>query len=693
MKVKRAFQISFRPTRTSLFALPFLLSTGCILDIPLQPGMSTATIGSFPSSPGNSATGNGTGATTDQSSDLLSVVIRADSNRDGRIDLRGESDEKNKTVLSREKGALFLANLDDDSGRCKSSSTPQSCNDASDEQVNGDQDAKDLARVKTLPISVSDRAKATLTLNSNKTDAVRIFIESAPGVFSVLKPGQEFDATQIRKGLTFAIEGKEHLLDAKTWDGKITLRYEVIDQDRKGADQVALRIAPLLSHTHAEAIQSVIAAPLATDPNTKTFRRDLEAAVNAAKLPSPPRYLNVAKDEWAQDWVEPFYASMPGPSGPISMHVLIASDQSRNNAYTQLYTLLGPDVGVSRLSQSTDQFIPGRDETFTSFGNLETIPPHPGYPAGRQIVGGTLDKKKGPSAKTMAFLQAQGVQDPIWLDSSWLTVGHVDEFVAFVPTPKSKLGFKIAIIDPNAAVELLKKAKTEGHGAIKLISYKATTDEEKKASGEKAKFEVTIDQFLADRAKLKAQSQAAEHIEANLKILQEKTGVPDADVLRIPGLFREEENLDDELGGLGRAPEKERTMIDELSALRQAHPQIANRYSRLLAALPVHKQVAFFRAKTSARPRSRSGQSSVFIASVPGAINMIVSPTGQVIAPKQFGPVINGKDIFEQSVSKRFMDAGITAHFVDEYVTYHLKGGEVHCGSNTIRKPRSTWWK
>lgn len=37
------------------------------------------------------------------------------------------------------------------------------------------------------------------------------------------------------------------------------------------------------------------------------------------------------------------------------------------------------------------------------------------------------------------FLWAQKVQEPIALFSDWLVVGHVDEFMTFVPAPDRKV--------------------------------------------------------------------------------------------------------------------------------------------------------------------------------------------------------------------------------------------------------------
>lgn len=39
------------------------------------------------------------------------------------------------------------------------------------------------------------------------------------------------------------------------------------------------------------------------------------------------------------------------------------------------------------------------------------------------------------------FLWAQKVQEPIALYSDWLVVGHVDEFMSFVPAPDRKVHF------------------------------------------------------------------------------------------------------------------------------------------------------------------------------------------------------------------------------------------------------------
>src|SRR5688572_536977 len=76
------------------------------------------------------------------------VDLRADVNRDGVVDTAPAStsdDDADEETWSQTRGAVFLANLDDDSKRCfTSNSIPDSsqpnCHDAADDQTNGADD-------------------------------------------------------------------------------------------------------------------------------------------------------------------------------------------------------------------------------------------------------------------------------------------------------------------------------------------------------------------------------------------------------------------------------------------------------------------------------------------------------------------------------------------------------------------------
>ena len=74
----------------------------------------------------------------------------------------------------------------------------------------------------------------------------------------------------------------------------------------------------------------------------------------------------------------------------------------------------------------------------------------------------------------------------------------------------------------------------------------------------------------------------------------------------------------------------------------------------------------------------------------PGLMNLQVI-NNKLYFPRQFGPLdSNGKDIFEQETLKKLPNA----RFVDDWDLYHVNTGEVHCGTATKRKlPDFNWWE
>jgi len=77
-----------------------------------------------------------------------------------------------------------------------------------------------------------------------------------------------------------------------------------------------------------------------------------------------------------------------------------------------------------------------------------------------------------------------------------------------------------------------------------------------------------------------------------------------------------------------------------------------------------------------------------------GTVNMLVV-NRHCIAPKAFGPEVAGVDLFEQSLRARLAALGLTSRFIDDWHEYHVNLGEVHCGTNTLRRPARppTWWQ
>lgn len=97
------------------------------------------------------------------------------------------------------------------------------------------------------------------------------------------------------------------------------------------------------------------------------------------------------------------------------------------------------------------------------------------------------------------FLWAQKVQEPVALFSDWLYVGHIDEFMTFVPAPDRKVnissgkkritgrecckvqfistfcvfvgaqGFRLLLASPDAGYKVFRGLQKDGHGEAKLF--------------------------------------------------------------------------------------------------------------------------------------------------------------------------------------------------------------------------------
>lgn len=560
--------------------------------------------------------------------------LRVDANRDGTVDVLGDSDDAGED----DGKALYLANIDDDSQRCPKPTrdTPDEvlagCNDAADDIVNGAADALDLARVQSVPIDVPAGATGTIAV----TGDVRVFVQVA-GEWQPLTPDTTFDAAALQAGLTLGVEGLQPRSPSTTPTAELTLTVDQAGQTT--SDSATLGLAALVTHNHLQATDSLMVmkpmGPASFRQEQERFNADLARLAAGAGVTD----LKLIRDEfWVQDFVEPMYAVMPGPEGPQTMRVLLRSDQPR--AQWDLYSLRGPDVAVHWLGQATT------GDTVDSFGNLETIPPYPGHPAGRIILGSQRAIGLGhPTERLRTFLGAQQAGlDPLMLNTSFLHVGHVDEFVQFLPADTER-GWRVAIADPRAGLGLLRRAVKSGLGDKKLLRGDLTDigapDPSRQASGEAPpvapgggvvgdEYNPTVRQALRSKKwdLVRHNRRAAKAIRVNLQRIKAATGVTSDEIVRVPVLFTAFKRPDGKPAALG--------------------------------------------------------------ALVPDAVNNIVLGDQLIVATQFTVRTKKGKDLFGSAVRKAYGSAGYDVKYLaDKY--YHFGGGEVHCGTNTLRA-MPVWW-
>ncbi|MBN9160165.1 MAG: protein-arginine deiminase [Myxococcales bacterium] len=561
--------------------------------------------------------------------------LRADANRDGEVRFDDDSDA-NKTAWNAKTGAIFLANIDDDSQRCESSTsdfTIALCNDAQDDVVNGEDDARDLARLKTRPgPQPADATGRVVVATAAARDLVRLFKKTGTGPtdFEVITDDTECSREELEAGIELGIEAKDIVRDPAEWDGYVDVELTVSSQE-KGVftDTVRMRVAPVMTYHH------LLPAETVWIPNTLTqgqeaMHGDLAAASRAAGL-GEPQGLSV-NDQWAQDFFEPAYMTMPGPGH--SQHVMRVNYRSANifnpkkketplrPAGRVVFALRGKDVaGVQQFDLANSRI---EMDTLNSFGNFETVPPYKKdgvfYPFGRVLRGSTDSWHVDRAFATM--VDAQGQQPQIEIDTSWLFVGHVDETISFVRAPSPR-GWALLANDARLSMKMLANASRAGHGNVPMFIGYSWIDVD---TGEASPAEVTIDQVLADREVMQASAEAAAEVDAQLAILKKEIGLTDEEIIKVPFL----------------------------------HTYHAG------------KSVAY----------------------QPGMVNGVYLSDTRFAAPDPHGPRIDGVDIFKAAFEESLGNIGINVNWVEDWDAYHRIFGEVHCGSNTTRRvPEARWWE
>jgi len=137
------------------------------------------------------------------------IDLRADTNRDGEVSFATDADDVGEDTWADDHGAIFLANIDDDTKRCPNNVDDlalAACNDAADEIVNGPDDALDLARLKTKPWFLAPNGAAA-TVTWTNAEQVRLFKAKSDGSFEVIASGYRLTSEEIKKGIELAIEG------------------------------------------------------------------------------------------------------------------------------------------------------------------------------------------------------------------------------------------------------------------------------------------------------------------------------------------------------------------------------------------------------------------------------------------------------------------------------------------------------
>ena len=483
-----------------------------------------------------------------------------------------------------------VGNVDDDDGSGQA--------DWADGWVEGDNDIATLVLPSDFVAEVQASDSLELSL-SGDVEAIRVWragtVVLGPDpswqvITSATLPGSAATEPLQVEFADFRVAGNLHLRHLAG-----TTEVDAID--------VPLLSSPLLLANHSQPAEQVWVVNTGDNqPVVQGFQAALGSMVTVVNNP----------DRWVQDELEWGVATAPG------MRLNVAVDSIRDRELDAwVKSLKAPDL------QPITWGVAGTDTTQDKFGNLETsAPPDGQYPLGRIYFGAI--NSVGPNEILQSFLDAQQVQAPLRLDVEWLCIGHVDEYLSFIPDPSSAKGFKLLFADVDAAYAVLESMNP----STSLPRYASSYGYGNVAS-------------LVNDASLRAFNEEiqTDHLDPTLAQLKAELALDDSDVILVPSLFERVSNC-----WYSNAWMEAVSLIPGLVNLTVVNPEGG----------PIH---IFF-----PDPFMRSSVGD------PGSDPIIAA----LVAA---------------------LPSGYELHFLDDWYSYHLASGEVHCGSNVMRTPTPPWWE
>jgi len=357
------------------------------------------------------------------------------------------------------------------------------------------------------------------------TRFARVFVRTtSPDGPRFVQGPAEIDRSEARKrGVVIGIEAADFPAHDRPSTIAAVITFETPDGRPISERKILCTVAPFLLSSCLDPAEEVqVVKTKATEEFVRTLQPLVESAgarLETVEGPSLPEH-----DIWMQDAAEIGYVT----DGERVMHVVLHGNRGRELDAIFARRKLGRDFGVIKKGD----FRGRQAEWIDWYGNLEVSPPVMAngrkFENGRFYAGTQGERAMHP--EVINFLEAQGAQGSVlWLDTSWLVIGHVDETVSWVP---SEVGnpFRMMMPSPRLAVEILKEAERNAPGGI--MNRGAMREGDK--PGE---FERPVAEALMDKSLMAAQGYVQGKIDAVRRTLQEGLGVADADIIEIPVLF------------------------------------------------------------------------------------------------------------------------------------------------------------
>ncbi|XP_029434049.1 protein-arginine deiminase type-2-like isoform X2 [Rhinatrema bivittatum] len=451
----------------------------------------------------------------------IEISLDVDADRDGVVE-KNNPHKASWTWGPDGQGAILLVNCDKDSILSR-------LEDGGDENVYNKEDLQDMSMMMLRtrgPEKLPTSYNLLLHTSASDSDKLEVFHSQNKQYSYVL--GKKKLHYKIRyTGTTehkFFVEGL--CFPNNGFPGLLSINVSLLETMPEGIpetpifkDTVTFRVTPVIMTPHTlEPIEVYVCSV----KDNYLFLKQIKNLVSEAnyKITICFEYVNRG-DRWMQEEMEFGYIQAPHKGFPV----VLDSPKEGELKDFPVRELLSPDFGyITKVALSSEV------TSVDSFGNVEVSPPvtvnGKEYPFGRILIGSSFPTTTGRRMTKVIrdFLYAQKVQAPVELYSDWLLMGHVDEFLTFVPAPDRK-GFRLLLASPVACYKLLQEKKRLGHGDAAMFQ------------GLEMK-RLTISKLLSTDS-LEQENNYVQHcIDWNRDILKQQLGLTEEDIIDIPALFR-----------------------------------------------------------------------------------------------------------------------------------------------------------
>ncbi len=571
----------------------------------------------------------------------LGPIFATDADRDGVVSFTSKLDATFRGVGTAEAGASFLANLDDDDDN--------GLEDAYDLKVNGAGDELDLARVRIAPWKEAPNGTtARLGLDSVSGPNVRVWRRLSEGTWKLalgasaeckdVPQCDSVDATglttaDLRGGVELGVEGRRFRMSAgpKSWDGTVQLSLDVTDTSGAPVASAAL------PKGHDEVVLRV--APWMTFGNMDVFDHVDSASyyptfvkgIKSALANTGIEYKPYTNwnDQWTQDMFNTGYTTIPGPDGVP--HGMRAHHARPWGRQDGAQWLPIAFLRTRYLGPDTAIFsVYKKASSGSTYDSYGNHDLAPGSMLGDvKYPLGRIVHGTGTLPEYKAFYDAQAIQGPSLVVKTSWLAVGHIDETTSWVPSQTPRGWKLLMASDSLGKDLLEEQAKKGNGGVKFFIGLKNYDPKTDKLKDAV---VSIDETLADVDLMQWSQEAEIETEGQRVTLVEAFKFADDEIVAIP-------LLTEEIGGK--------------------------------------------------------------IAYLPGMVNALVF-SNTIVMADPFGPVIDGGDLFKVYVNNELatpkhsigLDGkGMTTVYVDDYASYHVALGEVHCGTNPEGAPALTpWW-